>query len=90
MALTNHSFDLSLEVNTSVAHGIAHNLIFDTNSMNMVVHNQRLRRLMHAMMYYNAIPQKNKKSNHRLNLPVFQFYWMNTSLSAIYLSTRPI
>ncbi len=79
MALTNHLFDLSLEVNTSVAHGIAHNLILDTNSMNMAVQNQRLRRLIHSMMYHNAIPLKTKKATHRLDLPVFQFYWMNTS-----------
>ncbi len=73
-----------MEVNTSVAHGTAHVQILDTNSMNMAVQNQRLGRLIHAVMYYNAIPLKNKTSYHRLDLPVFQFYWMNTSLSAMW------
>ncbi len=43
MALTNHLFCLSEELNTSVAHGIGQDLLLDTNTMSIVAQNEYLR-----------------------------------------------
>ncbi len=53
MAITNHLFCLSGELNTSMAHGIGQDLLLDANNMSIVAQNEYLRRITKR---YTRIP----------------------------------